>query len=207
MAASPHRRPTATRPVRTRLAATLAAALAVPLLLTGCGGDDERPFSGHALDNPYTVPTTDLVETDGQPFSLATDTDKRLTMVFFGYVDCPDICPGVLQNLASAMTRLDAADRKQVDVVVVTSDPTHDTPARLRAYLDRFDDSFIGLTGTFDTIRAVGLDLAVGIDEKDPGGHTTQVMGIDVDDEVPVYWDADTSPAQYADDIHTLLQG
>lgn len=180
--------------------------LVATLALAGCGGDD-KPFAGQALENPYTVPTTELVDTDDQPFSLADDTDKRLTMVFFGYVNCVDICPAVLTNLASAMTRLDDDDRDQVEVVMVTSDPERDTPKALRDYLDSFDESFIGLTSDFDTVRAVGLDLAVGIDEKDPGGHTTQILGVDSEDEAPVYWDADTSASQFADDIHTLLEG
>lgn len=184
----------------------MAAGLASAVLLAGCGGDEQAPFSGTVLDNPYTVPTTELVDTAGEPFSLADDTDKRLTMVFFGYVNCVDICPAVLSNLASAMTRLDDADRDQVEVVMVTSDPDTDTPESLRAYLDRFDTSFVGLDSDFDTIRTVGRELAVGIDEKDPGGHTTQVMGVDSGDESPVYWSADTSPSEFANDIHTLLE-
>ncbi|MDO9455103.1 SCO family protein [Nocardioides sp.] len=183
-----------------------ALGLAAALLLSGCGSDEAKTFSGKALDNPYTVPTTELVDTDGKPFSLADDTDKPLTLVFFGYVNCVDICPAVLNHLASAMTRLDDSDRDKVDVVLVTSDPDTDTPASLRTYLDRFDESFIGLDGDFATIKAVGRALAVGIDDRDPGGHTTQVMGVDSDDMSPVYWSADTSPAQFADDIHTLLE-
>jgi protein SCO1/2 len=190
---------------RARSSWLLALGLVATLALGGCG-DDEKPFAGHPLDTPYTVPATKLVDTDGKPFSLADDTDKRLTLVFFGYVNCVDICPAVLSHLASAMTRLDDDDRKQVDVVLVTSDPKTDTPESLRAYLDRFDSSFIGLDSDLDTIKAVGLDLAVGIDDRDPGGHTTQVLGVDSADEAPVYWDADTTPAQFADDIHTLLE-
>ncbi|MEO9324630.1 SCO family protein [Nocardioides sp. C4-1] len=192
---------------RSLRAAAAALTLVLAAGLAGCGGDDEaRPFSGTVLDNPYQVPDTELIDTDGEPFSLAADTDKRLTLVFFGYVNCVDICPAVLNHLASAMTRLDDRDRDDVDVVLVTSDPDHDTPESLRTYLDRFDDSFIGLTSDFDTIEAVGRALAVGIDRQDPGGHTTQVMGVDSGDESPVFWSADTSPAEFAADIHTLLQ-
>lgn len=193
-------------PARRGAAAVLAAVLAGVLLLAGCGGDEQRPFAGRVLDNPYPVPDTPLTDTGGEQFSLAADTDKRLTMVFFGYVGCVDICPAVLNNLASALTRLDEADREQVEVVMVTSDPDNDTPESLRAYLDRFDPSFIGLDGDFPTIEAVGRRLAVGIDRRDPGGHTTQVLAVDGADESPVFWRAETSPAQFADDIHTLLE-
>ena len=185
----------------------LAAALLVVLaaVTAGCGDDDPPPFSGTVLDNPYRVPDTDLTDTDGQPFSLADDTDKRLTLVFFGYVNCPDICPAVLNRLTSALTRLDDADREEVQVVFVTSDPERDTPERIREYLDSFDSSFVGLTSDLDTIIDVGRDLAVGIDRDDPGGHTTTILGIDNADEAPVFWRQDTSPSQYAADIHTLL--
>ena len=186
---------------------TLAVVLLVVLaaVTAGCGDDDPPPFSGTVLDNPYRVPDTDLTDTDGEPFSLADDTDKRLTLVFFGYVNCPDICPAVLNRLTSALTRLDDADRDEVQVVFVTSDPERDTPERIREYLDSFDSSFVGLTSDLDTIIDVGRDLAVGIDRDDPGGHTTTILGIDNADEAPVFWRQDTSPSQYAADIHTLL--
>jgi protein SCO1/2 len=189
-----------------RKLAGAAVATALALSLAACGGDEDRPFSGRPLDPPFQVPSTGLTDTDGATYSLADDTDKRLTLVFFGYVNCEDVCPAVLSHLASALTRLDDADRDDVDVVLVTSDPDTDTPESLRTYLDRFNPDFIGLDGDFETIEAIGKDLAVGLDRQDPGGHTTQVLGIDAGDEVPVYWGSATTPAQYAADIHTLLQ-
>ncbi|WP_300405194.1 SCO family protein [Nocardioides sp.] len=193
----------AVRSGRSGLGAVVATLL---LALTACGGEADVPFSGRPLDSPYVVPDVDLVDTDGDAFSLAADTDKRLTMVFFGYTRCEDVCPAVLSHLASALTRLDDDDRSQVDVVMVTSDPDHDTPQVIRDYLDTFDRSFIGATSDFDTIVDVGRSLAVGIDRDDPGGHTTQILGVDTADEAPIYWGQDTTPAQFASDIHTLLE-
>ncbi len=182
----------------------LAAAL---LTLSACGGSgDAQPFAGTALQVPYEVPDVALTDTDGEPFSLAADTDKRLTLVFFGYTRCVDICPAVLSHLASALTRLDESDRDEVEVVMVSSDPTHDTPEILRRYLDGFDKSFIGLTGDWDAVLAAADSLKAGIDQTDPGGHTTLIMGVDSADEAPVYWGQDTTPAQFAADIQTLLE-
>lgn len=183
-------------------------------LLAACGGADAstKPFSGLTHD-PYQVEATPLVDTDGNPYSLRTDTDKRLTLVFFGYTNCPDICPLVLNTIASGLTRLDDADREQVDVVFVTTDPVRDTGPVLREYLDRFDPTFTGLTGDLQDIVAVGEPLAVYVAEGEQlasGGydleaHSTQVSGIDGGDESPVLWTQDTSSAQFAADIHTLL--
>ena len=177
------------------------------LLVSACGSDGDDPeFHGKVLDNPYQVPDTPLTDTEGEPFSLAADTDKRLTLVFFGYTNCPDICPTVMGNIAVAMTRLDAADREQVDVVFVTTDPARDSEQVLRDYLDHLDSTFIGLTGDLDTIADVGDALAIGVDKVDPGGHTTATMAVDIADESPVYWDQETSAAQFASDIHSLLE-
>ncbi|MEJ7833131.1 MAG: SCO family protein [Nocardioides sp.] len=183
------------------------------LLLAGCGGEPEARFNGSVLENPFTVPDIDLTDTGGKPFSLAADTDKRLTLLFFGYTNCPDICLTVMQSLASAMTRLDEQDREQVDVVFVTTDPARDTAPVLRRWLDGYDPSFIGLTGELETIIEVGDPLAVYVSsgEKLPsggydlGGHTTQITAIDGGDQAPVYWSEATSSAEYASDIHTLL--
>ncbi len=82
----------------------------------------------------------------------------------------------------------------------------------LRTYLDRFDPSFIGLTGDLDTIVDIGEPLAVAVEqgEKLPSGgyevtHGTQVTAIDHRDRVPVLWTQGTSASDFADDIHTLL--
>jgi protein SCO1/2 len=190
----------------------LAAALLPGLLvLAGCGGDDEQ-LHGAVLTDPYVVPATPLTATDGSSYSLADSTDRRLTLVFFGYTHCPDICQVVMASLASAMTRLDDQDRKQVDVVFVTTDPARDTEQVLRDYLDHFDPGFVGLTGDLTTIVDVGNSLAIAVEHgaKLPSGgydvtHGTSVLGIDGNDQVPIVWTQGTSAAQFASDIHQLL--
>ncbi len=187
----------------------MAVALLV-LVLSGCGGGGE--LNGAVLDQPYVVPPTALTDTDGASYSLADSTDKRLTLVFFGYSHCPDICTVVMSTLASAMTRLDEEDRDDVDVVFVTTDPARDTEKVLRNYLDRFDSSFVGLTGSLDDIAGVGTGLHIAVEqgEKLPSGgydvtHGTSVLGIDGKDEVPIVWTQGTSAPQFASDIHQLL--
>jgi protein SCO1/2 len=191
----------------------LLAAVLLPLalLVSACGSGSES-LSGAVLDQQYVVPSTPLTDDDGAAYTLTGSTEKRLTLVFFGYTHCPDICGVVMGTLASAMTRLDDADRKDVDVVFVTTDPARDTGPVLRRYLDHIDPSFIGVTGPLADIIEVGTGMHIAIDqgEKLPSGgydvtHGTSVLGIDGHDRVPIVWNQDTSATQYASDIHQLL--
>ncbi|HYH34737.1 MAG TPA: SCO family protein [Nocardioides sp.] len=195
---------------------TVLAVLVALALLASCssGTPQEGDVNGAVLTEPYVVPDTELVDTTGRPFSLAADTDERLTLVFFGYTHCPDICQVVMSSLSSAMTRLDESDRDDVEVVFVTTDPARDDEQALRSYLDRFDPSFLGLTGDLDTIAAVGDDLGIAVEqgEKLPSGgyevtHSTPVLGIDGEDRAQIVWTQGTSAAEFAADIHLLLTG
>lgn len=196
------------------------------LLLAGCGGQsagsdgpvanvsvhDDDGINGVVLPRPYEIPSVPLDDADGATYDLAKDATKPLTLVFFGYTHCPDICGIVMGNLAAAMTRLSAADRARVDVVYVTTDPARDTEQVLAHYLDRLDPDFLGLTGDLGDIVALARPLGVGITQgrRLPSGgydvtHGTTVTAIDARDEAPAYWPQETSAAQYADDLHTLL--
>jgi protein SCO1/2 len=190
-----------------------AAALLVAVLLTACSDDKTATeLHGQVVDPPFTVNGLELEDTGGAPYSLTDSTERRLTMVFFGYTHCPDICGLVLGNLASAMAQLDDDDREQVSVVFVTTDPARDDAQTLRRYLDHYDPQFIGLTGEVPDIEKVAASVGVGMGEKlatggyDVDAHTTTVTAIDVGDVAPVYWHQTTSPAEYVADIHALLE-
>jgi protein SCO1/2 len=199
------------RPIRGALALVLAV-LALTLAACGSSGGDAK-FYGITHD-AYQVLPDSLTDTDGESYSLVSSPARPLTLVFFGYTHCPDICPMVMSNLASAMTRLSSAEQKKVQVIFVTTDPSRDTPAVLRRYLDRYNKSFIGLTGPIDTISTIGKALAVYVaqGQKLPSGgydlntHSTQVTAVGADHKARVLWTMDTSSAQFASDIHTLLQ-
>jgi protein SCO1 len=191
------------------------AVLAVALLglVAACGGGgDHAEVTGTPLDPPFEVSSTPLVDTDGEAYSLTEDTDKDLTLVFFGYTHCPDICGQVMATLAGTLTRLDDEQKERLDVVFVTTDPARDDEATVATYVDAFDPSIVGLTGDLDDIVEVGNSIAVAVDKgrKLPSGgyevtHGTQVLAIDEADETPMYWDADVSQAQLAHDVTMLL--
>ena len=189
-------------------------ALALVLSLAAGGSDepDASSLSGPVLAPPFEVSSTPLTDTAGRPYSLTEDTDKPLTLVFFGYTHCPDICQTVMSNLATAVTRLDDQDRERLDVVFVTTDPARDTAEVLDRYLEHFDPAFVGLTGELDTIVDVAKPLGVGVTqgEKLPSGgydvtHGATITGVDADDQGTIYWSESTSSADFAADIHTLL--
>ena len=190
-------------------------AVALLGLLAACGGgggEASTELNGTPLDPPAEVAATPLVDTDGSAYSLVDDTDKDLTLVFFGYTNCPDICGQVMATLAGTLARLDDGAKERLDVVFVTTDPARDTEPVVEEYVDAFDPSIIGLTGGLGDIVAVGESLYVGVDqgEKLPSGgydvtHGTRVMAIDSDDQTHVMWDHDVSQAQLAHDVLMLL--
>ncbi|MFE6645965.1 SCO family protein [Nocardioides sp. NPDC057772] len=186
-------------------------------VVSGCGaaGTGQKPASAMTGQEhtPYQLADTALTDTDGEPYSLATDADKPLTLVFYGYTQCPDECPLVMSSLTAALTRLDDAERKQVDVVFITTDPARDTTEVLEKYLERYDDDFIGLTGDLKDIvtLAESMRLYVGEADRLPSGgydlgvHDTHVSAV-TGGEARVVWSMNTSPKQFADDIHHLLE-
>lgn len=194
--------------------ASRLAAGALLALLASCGGSAAAPteFTGTVLDPPFEVSSTPLVDTSGEAYSLTEDTDKDLTLVFFGYTNCPDICGQVMATLAGTLTRLDDSQRERLDVVFVTTDPARDDEAVLADYVDAFDPSIIGVTGDLDDIIEVALSMAVAVDQgkKLPSGgyevtHGTRVLAIDEADDTTMIWNQDVSQAQLARDVTQLL--
>jgi protein SCO1 len=182
-------------------AIALAVSVCVGAAASGCAADSVESglsqdpahpegFRGTALDQPYAMPQASLTDTSGAPYDLRADT-----VLFFGYTHCPDLCLTQLADVASALRRAAAEVRSQVTVVFVTTDPARDTPVVIRAFLNRFDTHFVGLTGPRDRIEAAAAQLGVAVTGKQqlPGGgyevgHGTQLIGFGADDRAPVIW-------------------
>src|SRR5262249_9018140 len=78
-----------------------------------------------------------------------------VTLLFFGYTNCPDQCPMHMANIGQALKKLPPDVADHVQLVFVTTDPSRDTPAVLRRWLDHFDPRFLGLTGSESALAAV----------------------------------------------------
>jgi protein SCO1 len=202
----------------TALGLLVAAAL-------GCARPDDRSAaadgdaSGYGLRGrvlPGPIPKPDLVLTDalGRPFDLRRETDGYLTLVFFGYTWCPDICPVHMANLAAVLKTFRPTVRERIRVVFVTTDPDRDTPERLRTWLAHFDPTFIGLTGDTASIngaqRALYLPLPQ-IGEPDSTGaylvgHAAAIMAFTPDNQARAMYPFGIRQADWANDLPKLLE-
>jgi protein SCO1/2 len=111
-------------------------------------------YHGGLVSPPLPKPKFTLTDTSGAAFDFRAKTDGFVTLLFFGYTRCPDICPLQMHTIADALRKLPPGAAAQCKVVFVTTDVEQDTPKSLRAYLDRFNKTFIGLTGTEEAIQA-----------------------------------------------------
>ena len=168
---------------------------------------------GRVLAEPLERPDFTLTDTRGAPFDFRSETEGRLTLLFFGYTHCPDVCPLHMANIAAALDRIGWEARDDVAVVFVTTDPARDTPERIRAWLDRFDRSFIGLRGDIETVNAIQTGLGLPPSVIGPGdshydvGHAAQVLAFAPDGPARVAYPFGTRQSDWVHDLPRLLDG
>jgi len=180
----------------------VTSALALMLSLTGCSGSaDEQadhdmssmdsgidpveggpdtPYRGLAPTEPFARPAFTLTDTDGTTYDFLAETSGELTLLFFGYTNCPDVCPTTMANVAVALRNVDQALAEEVNVVFVTTDPSRDDAATLASYLERFDADlpveFVGLTGDLAAVEAAQLAAGVPVAEDNGETHSTLLL-------------------------------
>ena len=139
--------------------------------------DDPTVHGYRAIPEPQTLPAFALEAHDGKAFTKASLLG-RWSVFFFGYTNCPDICPVTL----ALMNQVRGVD--EVQMVLVTVDPERDTPPALAAYLDHFSRDFVGVTGDpailTEFARSLGASYARGVDVTqgylvDHSGHLAVV--------------------------------
>jgi protein SCO1/2 len=138
----------------------LAAAL---LAVSGCdrlGLSSAKPaFNGVDVTGSDIGRTLALTDQNGQARTLA-DFKGKVVVVFFGYTQCPDVCPTTMAELAQVKKTL-GKDGDRVQGVFVTVDPERDTPQVLKAYMGSFDPTFVALRGTLDQTAAAAKEFKV----------------------------------------------
>ncbi len=145
----------------------LACVVLLSLAVAACR---PAPPSFHATDVTGSALKGgfELQDSQGRTRRL-NDFTGRVVVLFFGYVQCPDVCPATLQTLATVMNNL-GEDAAKVQVLFVTVDPERDTPALLAQYVPQFHPSFIGLTGTPAEIKRAADNVRVFY-QKVPGAN------------------------------------
>ena len=213
---SPTPRPSAPPSRYRRLAQIAVAGLAVALLafLIGrfaTGAVTPHLYSGTILQASEPAPSMDgLTYADGSAVDLAA-LRGDLVLVYFGYTNCPDICPTTLSTAAGAIDRL-GDDGDRVQLLMVSVDPARDDLASLQEYVEFFHPRFRGAGGSADVIDAVstryGIFTAIGEGTVETGylvDHTATLAGIDRDGTLRIVWPPTVTVSDLTDDLEELL--
>ncbi len=142
-------------------------ALIMVVLLTACGGYE---YTGTVYDPPQPIPDFTLRSAQTEaPFHLS-DFHGDITLIYFGYTFCPDVCPTTVLDVKKALDLL-GTGRDRVHFVFISVDPQRDTPEKLRTYLAAFDPSFIGLSDDFSKVETVMTPFGASA-QKDTASET-----------------------------------
>ena len=200
-----------------RRGAAAAAVLTLALASAFIAGCDRAPGGGPAF-KAIDVSGADfgrelaLPDAEGRPRSLA-DFRGKVTVIFFGYAQCPDVCPTTLAELAEARRALGPAGQ-DVQGVFVTVDPERDTPEMLRDYVRAFDPSFVALRGSPEQTREAAKAFKIFY-AKVPGktegsytvDHTAGAYILDREARLRLFTRHGTGAEALVHDLKLLLDG
>lgn len=163
-------------------------------------------FHGAGLQPPQPRPSFTLRDTSGAPFAFGTRTAGHPTFLFFGYTNCPDVCPETMADLRLALRTVPASVAAKTYVVFVTTDVKRDTAAVIKRWLAQFSPGvsahWVGLRGTQAQIDAAQAAAHVAIAEDGGQTHSAQVLLYGADDYARVaFLQSSTEQAQMAHDL------
>ncbi len=189
----------------------LVVGLAAGVLLTSCTSKVEPTFLSTDITNANFGRDFRLTDHNGSIRSL-NDFKGKVVVLFFGYTNCPDICPITMGKLAVAMKKL-GKDAKRVQVLFVSIDPEHDTPALLKQYVTAFNPAFLGLSGEIQTTRNIAKEFKVTF-QKQAGktqdnytmDHSTGTYIYDTVGRIRLYVNSSKSADVFSHDILEVLR-
>jgi protein SCO1 len=193
-----------------RSLARLAIVLVATLVVAGCAPDAPKFLASDVTGTTYGR-DFHLTDHNGKPRTLA-DYRGKAVVVFFGYTQCPDVCPATLAELAEVMRRL-GPDADRVQVLFVTVDPERDTPELLSKYVPAFDPRFVGLYGDADATARTAKEFKI-VYQKQPGktpgsytmDHSAGTFVFDPQGRLRVYVGYGQGPEVFAHDLEELLR-
>jgi len=170
-------------------------------------------YRGGIVTPPLPKPRFVLTDTSGAPFDFWNRTRGLVTLLFFGYSNCPDQCPMHMANIGVALKNLPSDIAGQVMLVLVTTDPARDTPVELRRWLDNFDRHFVGLTGTEAALiavqKAAGVPPAYKTGPRDGDysvAHANFVVAYTKDNLAHVIYPGGVSKDDWVHDLPLLIK-
>lgn len=189
----------------------LVSLLLVPALLSACSV--EKPaFKAIDITGAGYAQQLELPDVTGQRRTLA-DFKGKLVIVFFGFAQCPDVCPATLAEIADARQRL-GADGAQVQPIFVTVDPERDTAPVLKEYVAAFGPDVVALRGDLEQTQAAAKAFKVyfaKVPGKDPGSytidHTAGAFVFDREGRVRLFARYGAGAEALAHDLRLLLAG
>lgn len=194
--------------MRAQLSALILFAAMAPALSAASAS-----YRGGLVTPPLPKPRFVLTDTSGAAFDFWDRTQGLVTLLFFGYTNCPDQCPMHMANLAVAMKKLPPVITDKVKLVFVTTDPERDTPMVLRKWLDHFNRNFVGLTGSEAALalvqRAAGVPIAqkTGASNGNYGvNHANFVVAYTKDNLAHVIYPGGVSKDDWVHDLPLLIQ-
>ncbi|MBN1239482.1 MAG: SCO family protein [Gammaproteobacteria bacterium] len=171
------------------LVVALVLLVAAMLLLPRPAGPPPEPANATVLPQRPALPAFALQDTTGEPFTNE-DLEGQFSLMFFGFTNCPDVCPITLQILAATLDRLKPSaaeggaaasegapgDAAPPEVVFVSVDPNRDTPAKIRDYVRNFDPSFTGVTASDEALAPLLKALGVTVEKHEHEGENYNVV-------------------------------
>jgi protein SCO1/2 len=197
----------------------LVAVVVVLLLCAACtsggksstksSGLNDRPesqYDGFGLTPAQPRPAFSLTDTTGATYSFAQATQGRPTFLYFGYTQCPDVCPTTMADIGIALKTVPAAVRDKTVVVFVTTDVAHDTGPVISDWLTNFKTgvsaTFVGLYGTQAQVDAAQAAAHVSLATDEGKTHSAQVLLYGADDYARVsYAQSDNESDAMAHDL------
>ena len=192
------------------LGTLLLLTIVITSVILFAGSDQLR---GTYFAQPYPVAAEiKLARADGSNFKLS-DLRGNLVLLFFGYTSCPDVCPTTLAQLKLALEALEPSQAEQVKVLLVTVDPGQDSPERVQEYVNHFNPSFIGFSGTEAQLATVWSDYGIFreiVKDNSAAGysieHTARVTLIDRNGSLRDSFPTDAPLEDIVHDIKLLLK-
>jgi protein SCO1/2 len=167
-------------------------------------------YNGYVQRPALAKPAVVWQRTDGTPFDLRRQTEGRVTLLFFGYTHCPDICPMQLTNIAAAFNRIGADTAAKIQVLFVTIDPKRDTGEVLNRWVHAIDPRFVALRGDTASINAALASFGLTPPSDAPQSatifsHASSVLAFTRDDSAHFAYPSNVSPEAWAHDLRRFV--